>query len=55
MPEYHHSPQPRSYTVFRAVVGSLVLATGGAVGWLLWAWILPMAGIDLPAILSAMF
>lgn len=55
MPEYRLSPQPRSYTVFRAVVGSLVLAIGGAVGWLLWAWILPLVGVDLTAILSGLF
>jgi hypothetical protein len=38
---------PRSYTTFRAIVGSIVVLIGGAVGWALWTWVLPSVGIDL--------
>lgn len=42
---------PRSYTTFRAIVGSFVILIGGAVGWSLWIWILPAVGMELSSLL----
>lgn len=43
---------PRSYTVFRAVVGLSVLLIGAASGWAIWTWVLPLLGIDAGTVAS---